>query len=85
MQPDIVLVAAERRLIDRADQLILLVDSSKFEGPSGNVVCGWMKWTPSSRTLASGMSIARCWRLLAFASSSPESALQNSCYAPTGR
>lgn len=40
MQPDIVLVAAERRLIDRAEQLILLVDSSKFEGPSGNVVCG---------------------------------------------
>lgn len=40
MQPDIVLVAAERRLIDRADALVLLVDSSKFEGPSGNVVCG---------------------------------------------
>jgi DeoR family ulaG and ulaABCDEF operon transcriptional repressor len=39
MQPDIVLVAAERRLIDRADQLILLVDSSKFDAPSGNVVC----------------------------------------------
>lgn len=40
MQPDIVLVAAERRLIDRADQLILLVDSSKFHASSGNVVCG---------------------------------------------
>ena len=40
MQPDIVLVASERRLIDRAEQLILLVDSSKFRGPSGNVVCG---------------------------------------------
>ncbi len=40
MQPDVVLVAAERRLIDRAEQLILLVDSSKFRGPSGNVVCG---------------------------------------------
>jgi DeoR family ulaG and ulaABCDEF operon transcriptional repressor len=39
MQPDIVLVAAERRLIDRADELILLVDSSKFDAPSGNVVC----------------------------------------------
>lgn len=39
MQADIVLVAAERRLIDRADQLILLVDHSKFEGPSGHVVC----------------------------------------------
>ncbi len=40
MQPDIVLVAAERRLIDRADELVLLVDSSKFKAPSGNVVCG---------------------------------------------
>lgn len=40
MQADIVLVAAERRLIERAEELILLVDSSKFSGPSGNVVCG---------------------------------------------
>lgn len=40
MQPDVVLVAAERRLIDRAEQIVLLVDSSKFRGPSGNVVCG---------------------------------------------
>lgn len=39
MQPDVVLVAAERRLIERAEQLILLVDSSKFDAPSGNVVC----------------------------------------------
>lgn len=39
MQADVVLVAAERRLIDRADELIVLVDSSKFEGASGNVVC----------------------------------------------
>ncbi len=39
MQPDTVLAAAERRLIDRADQLILLVDSSKFDAPSGYVVC----------------------------------------------
>jgi DeoR family transcriptional regulator, ulaG and ulaABCDEF operon transcriptional repressor len=39
MQADIILVTAERRLIDRADQIIVLVDSSKFEGPSGHVVC----------------------------------------------
>jgi DeoR family ulaG and ulaABCDEF operon transcriptional repressor len=38
MQADVILVAAERRLIARAEQLILLVDSSKFQG-SGNVVC----------------------------------------------
>jgi DeoR family ulaG and ulaABCDEF operon transcriptional repressor len=39
MQQDIVLVASERRLIDRADEIVVLVDSSKFNGPSGNVVC----------------------------------------------
>ncbi len=40
MQADIVLVAGERRLIERADEIIVLVDASKFDGPSGNVVCG---------------------------------------------
>lgn len=40
MNPDILVVAAERRLIDRADELIVLVDHTKFQGPSGNVVCG---------------------------------------------
>lgn len=39
MQADVVLVAAERRLIERADEIIVLVDSSKFHGSSGNVVC----------------------------------------------
>jgi DeoR family ulaG and ulaABCDEF operon transcriptional repressor len=39
MQPDVVLVASERRLIDAAEELIVLVDSSKFENPSGFVVC----------------------------------------------
>jgi DeoR family transcriptional regulator, ulaG and ulaABCDEF operon transcriptional repressor len=39
MQADVVLVAAERRLIDRAEQLILLVDSSKFHASSGAIVC----------------------------------------------
>jgi len=40
MQADIVLVAAERRLIERAEQIIVLADASKFTAPSGNVVCG---------------------------------------------
>ena len=40
MQPDVVLVAAERRLIDRAEKVILLVDSSKFALSSGAIVCG---------------------------------------------
>lgn len=40
MQADVVLVAAERRLIDRAEQVILLVDSSKFASTSGAIVCG---------------------------------------------
>lgn len=39
MQADVVLVAAERRLIDRADEVILLVDSSKFAAQSGTIVC----------------------------------------------
>lgn len=40
MQADPVLVAAERRLIDRAEEVILLVDSSKFRSQSGTIVCG---------------------------------------------
>ncbi|MFN3457403.1 MAG: DeoR/GlpR family DNA-binding transcription regulator [Novosphingobium sp.] len=40
MQADPVLVAAERRLIDRAEEVILLVDSSKFRKQSGTIVCG---------------------------------------------
>jgi DeoR family transcriptional regulator, ulaG and ulaABCDEF operon transcriptional repressor len=40
MQADVVLVAAERRLIDRADEIVVLADASKFDAPSGNVVCG---------------------------------------------
>lgn len=40
MQADVILVAAERRLIDRAEQVILLVDSSKFAQSSGAIVCG---------------------------------------------
>jgi len=40
MQRDDVLAGAERRLIDRAQHLILLVDSSKFHNPCGSVVCG---------------------------------------------
>ena len=39
MQADVVLVAAERRLIDRAEQVILLVDHSKFASHSGAIVC----------------------------------------------
>jgi DeoR family transcriptional regulator, ulaG and ulaABCDEF operon transcriptional repressor len=40
MQADPVLVAVERRLIERADEIIVLADSTKFEAASGNVVCG---------------------------------------------
>jgi DeoR family ulaG and ulaABCDEF operon transcriptional repressor len=39
MQDDVILVAAERRLIDQAEQVILLVDSSKFISSSGAIVC----------------------------------------------
>lgn len=40
MQQDVILVSAERRLIDRAEEVILLVDSSKFVSSSGAIVCG---------------------------------------------
>lgn len=40
MQADVVLVASERRFLERADEVIVLVDATKFEGSSGNVVCG---------------------------------------------
>lgn len=40
MQLDIILVASNRRFIDRAEEVIVLVDSSKFTAPSGHVVCG---------------------------------------------
>jgi len=39
MQHDVILVAAERRFIDQAEQVILLVDSSKFTASSGAIVC----------------------------------------------
>jgi DeoR family ulaG and ulaABCDEF operon transcriptional repressor len=40
MQTDVILVAAERRLLGRADEVFLLVDSSKFVSSSGAIVCG---------------------------------------------
>lgn len=40
MNADILVVSSERRLIERSDELIVLVDHTKFNGPSGNVVCG---------------------------------------------
>jgi DeoR family ulaG and ulaABCDEF operon transcriptional repressor len=40
MQADVILVAAERRLIDRAEEVVLLIDSSKFTAQSGTIVCG---------------------------------------------
>ena len=39
MQADPLLVAAERRLIERAETIILMVDATKFGAASGNVVC----------------------------------------------
>jgi DeoR family ulaG and ulaABCDEF operon transcriptional repressor len=38
-QNDVLLVQAERRLLSRADELIVLVDSSKFSESAGHVVC----------------------------------------------
>jgi DeoR family ulaG and ulaABCDEF operon transcriptional repressor len=40
LQTDVILVAAERRLIERAEKVFVLADSTKFKSASGNVVCG---------------------------------------------
>jgi DeoR family ulaG and ulaABCDEF operon transcriptional repressor len=41
MQQDLILVAAERRFMDQAEEIILLIDSSKFStSSSGSIVCG---------------------------------------------
>lgn len=39
MQTDVILIHAERRLIGLADELVLMVDSSKFADQTGHVVC----------------------------------------------
>jgi DeoR family transcriptional regulator, ulaG and ulaABCDEF operon transcriptional repressor len=40
MQADVVLIQAEQKLMDKADQLIVLVDASKFRSSAAFVVCG---------------------------------------------
>src|SRR5580704_10188822 len=40
MQVDVVLIQAEQKLMNKADQLIVLVDSSKFRTSASFVVCG---------------------------------------------
>lgn len=39
-QADALLVASQRRLLDRTDEVVLVVDSSKLEASSGAIVCG---------------------------------------------
>lgn len=39
MQTDVILVQAERRLLKRAEEIIVLADSSKFHEPAGHIVC----------------------------------------------
>jgi DeoR family ulaG and ulaABCDEF operon transcriptional repressor len=39
-QPDALQVASQRRLLDRADEVILMVDSNKLLTTSGAIVCG---------------------------------------------
>jgi DeoR family ulaG and ulaABCDEF operon transcriptional repressor len=40
MQADVVLIQAEQKLMDKADKLIVLVDSTKFRTSASFVVCG---------------------------------------------
>lgn len=39
MQSDVLLVQAERRLLSRADEIVLMVDSGKFAASAGHVLC----------------------------------------------
>jgi DeoR family ulaG and ulaABCDEF operon transcriptional repressor len=39
MQTDVILLRAEQRLIARAGNIVLMVDSSKFKSTPGQVVC----------------------------------------------
>ncbi len=39
MQSDIILVQAERKLLNQADELVVLVDSSKFKASAGHLLC----------------------------------------------
>jgi len=39
MQTDVLLLQAERRLFERAEELILMVDSTNFDAAAGHVVC----------------------------------------------
>jgi DeoR family ulaG and ulaABCDEF operon transcriptional repressor len=40
LQTDVILLRAERRLIARTKSVVLLADSSKFQSPAGQAVCG---------------------------------------------
>lgn len=39
MQTDIIVVQAERKLMSQAEDLVALIDSSKFQGAAGHVLC----------------------------------------------
>jgi DeoR family ulaG and ulaABCDEF operon transcriptional repressor len=39
MQTDIVMVQAERKLLGQAEELVALIDSSKFSASAGHVLC----------------------------------------------
>lgn len=43
MQSDIILVQAERKLLNLADELVALVDSSKFDSSAGHLLCALAK------------------------------------------
>jgi DeoR family ulaG and ulaABCDEF operon transcriptional repressor len=40
MERDPLLIQAERKLVDQAEELVVLVDSSKFEQRSSLILCG---------------------------------------------
>ena len=63
MEADPLLIQAEQKLINQADELIVLVDSSKFRQRSSLILCGARRGSPpSSPTTASRIATPRCWR-----------------------
>ncbi len=63
MEADPLLIQAEQKLIDQADELVVLVDSSKFRQRSSLILCGLDAHRHRHhRSTASRIAKPRCWK-----------------------
>ena len=62
MEADPLLIQAEQKLIDQADELVVLVDSSKFRALQPDPVPAVAHRHRRSPTTASRTAKPRCWR-----------------------